>query len=1067
VRERRIRAVLDALPDPVVLLDALRDEDGAIVDFVFADANAAALAINRTTADDLIGGRLLSWFPEHGPSGLLDVYAQVVETGGPVVLNDQAYAHEFTPDQARYFDIRASKVGDGITLTWRDRSDRHAVRLALEEEQARSRITLDGIMDPVVLFAPVRDDDGQITDFVFAEVNQAACDYNQATRGELVGSLLSVRYPDMWPLGMFDRYIDAIENGRSIEVDDWPYTLSLTGDTRILDLRGHQVAGGLAVTWRDVTERHARDSELARNRQEAELGVERVRAIMDSMLDPHVVLAAVRDESGRIVDFEFADANRAASEFNGVEHGALIGVRLLGQHPAAAATGLFDDYVRVVETGEPIIRDGWSYPQDLLDGEVRRYDVRAVRFRDGVSQTWRDVSDREATLQALAESERRFRLLAEQASDVVFVVDPDQRVRWVSAAVTRLLGWRVEEFVGHDATSFLHPDDLASSRDRIVAAHAGREHFAPGEDVGLLLRVRTASGGFRWVRATVMPMEDEPGALAVGWQDVDSLVRANEALSRSRLSMDEAAIGVLLADLDGTVTYANPALHDLVGVHYGTIVGASVLDGAPEDERPVVQELMRRVITGESEHEHMRRRLSHLAGTTVWVDTFMSPLRSEPGVIDGLLGQVVDATAEVANREALLRNAEHFRLLAENASDVVYETNRAGQIVWVSPSVLPALGWEPASLIGTVALDLIHADDREWVARERADVYRGMDKSSLIARFMMSSGRIRHMSVTARVLRDVEGEVSGAVVGLHDVTTEVLMRNRIRRSEQLFRTAMVGAPQGMALSNAQDQLTDVNPALESILGAGKVAILGLRLSDFVVPADPPVPSCAERLTASGESRIVQHEHELVRATGPRAWIEHSVSAIRDDDGTPMFFVHHVVDVTERRLREEDLGYRADHDVLTGLLNRDGLLASLSERMPVHGRTALAVIFCDLDNLKPINDEHGHGAGDAVLVEVARRIEAGLRRGDIVARIGGDEFVILLDRIASDADAVSVAEKICQEVRGPVLFEGIELPGSVSMGVAIATETDTVESLLGRADQALYRAKSSGRGRVSV
>ena len=140
-RERRIRAVLDSLPDPVVLLEAIRDDDGVIVDFVFADANAAALAINRTTADDLIGGRLLNWFPEHGPSGLLDVYAQVVETGSPVALNNQAYAHEFTPGQTRYFDIRASKVGDGITLTWRDRSDRHAVRLALEEEQARSRIT--------------------------------------------------------------------------------------------------------------------------------------------------------------------------------------------------------------------------------------------------------------------------------------------------------------------------------------------------------------------------------------------------------------------------------------------------------------------------------------------------------------------------------------------------------------------------------------------------------------------------------------------------------------------------------------------------------------------------------------------------------------------------------------------------------------------------------------------------------------------------------------------------------------------------------------------------------------
>ena len=193
------------------------------------------------------------------------------------------------------------------------------------------------------------------------------------------------------------------------------------------------------------------------------------------------------------------------------------------------------------------------------------------------------------------------------------------------------------------------------------------------------------------------------------------------------------------------------------------------------------------------------------------------------------------------------------------------------------------------------------------------------------------------MSTSARVLRDAEGEVSGAVVGLRDVTTEILMQNRIKRSEQLFRTAMVGAPQGMAISNAQDQLTDVNPALEAIFGAEKTAILGLRIKDFVVPAEPPNLTCAERLIASGEDRIVQHEHELIRTDGPPAWIEHSVSAIRDDEGRAMFFVHHVVDVTERRLREDDLGFRADHDVLTGLLNRDGLLTQLSERMPVRGQ----------------------------------------------------------------------------------------------------------------------------------
>jgi diguanylate cyclase (GGDEF)-like protein/PAS domain S-box-containing protein len=924
-QEPLIRAILDSLLDPVVLLEAVRDPAGRIVDFTYVDANTAALAVNGTTAADLIGDRVLNRFPEHGPSGLLDVYASVADTGTPIALNDQAYAHELFPGEVRYFDIRAAKVGDGITLTWRDRSDRHADRQALEEEQAQSRMTLDGLMDPVVLFAPIRDGDGRITDFHFAGVNEAACAYNQTTREELQGSLLSERYPDMWPLGMFDRFVDVVEHGTNLVADSWAYSSAFIGVERILDLRGHRVPTGLAVTWRDVTDRHN---------------------------------AALR----------------------------------------------------------------------------------------------------------LAESESRYRRLAENVTDVVFEVSADGEITWVSPSVEKVLRWTMAELVGTRIWELIPEEELPGVRESWY-----------GEGHGTA-RIRTAGGDPLWgsfrVALVSSPAGDVTGAV-IGLTDVSAVVEADAATAaaqaeqaRNQLSMDEAAIGILRADLEGIVTYANPELHSMVGMPDGSLVGASVVGGSPEPEAKVVREMLRRVATGESEGEHLRRRLTHIEGTTRWVDTFMSPLRNEAGVIDGVLGQVVDVTAEVANRDALIRNAEHFRILAENASDVVYETNMAGQITWVSPSVLPSLGWEPALLLGTMAIDLVHEGDLDWVMRTRAEVYSGIDKSGLIARFKRIDGSVRHMSVSARAIHDADNAVTGAVVGLHDVTAEVLMQNRIQRSERMFRTAMVGAPQGMAIANAQDLITDVNPALETILGAEKVAILGLKLSAFVVPADPPVPSCAERLIESGESRIAQHERQLVRVDAPPAWIEHSVSAIRDDDGTPMLFIHHVVDVTQRRLHEDDLDFRAQHDRLTGLLNRDGLLTRLSDRMPVHGRTTLALLYCDLDNLKPINDQYGHAAGDALLGEVARRIESGLRRGDMVARFGGDEFVVVLDRLTSEEDALAVADKICQVAQGPVSFDGTDLPASVSMGLAIAEPGEPVESLLRRADGALYRAKAGGRGRVS-
>ena len=127
---------------------------------------------------------------------------------------------------------------------------------------------------------------------------------------------------------------------------------------------------------------------------------------------------------------------------------------------------------------------------------------------------------------------------------------------------------------------------------------------------------------------------------------------------------------------------------------------------------------------------------------------------------------------------------------------------------------------------------------------------------------------------------------------------------------------------------------------------------------------------------------------------------------------------------------------------------------------------MSVLFCDLDGLKGINDAHGHAAGDAVLATVAERLNGEIRRGDILARLGGDEFVIVLDRIQSREDALDVAGKICAGAAGPVPFEGVQVPGAVSIGVAMARAGDTADDVLARADEALYRAKQGGRGRVS-
>jgi diguanylate cyclase (GGDEF)-like protein len=195
-------------------------------------------------------------------------------------------------------------------------------------------------------------------------------------------------------------------------------------------------------------------------------------------------------------------------------------------------------------------------------------------------------------------------------------------------------------------------------------------------------------------------------------------------------------------------------------------------------------------------------------------------------------------------------------------------------------------------------------------------------------------------------------------------------------------------------------------------------------------------------------------------------VSHAVSRVPADDDGAEYQVHLLSDVTgSRRLRDE-LAHLASHDGLTGVANRRQVLDRFAA-MAAGSGTSMGVVFCDVDGLKAINDTYGHAAGDAVLTAVASRLAATIRSHDDVGRIGGDEFVVLLDRISTHADLAAVAEKLRMHVSGPVEVHGRRIPVSASFGAALVNPDDDARTALDRADDSLYRAKAAGRDAVMV
>lgn len=282
------------------------------------------------------------------------------------------------------------------------------------------------------------------------------------------------------------------------------------------------------------------------------------------------------------------------------------------------------------------------------------------------------------------------------------------------------------------------------------------------------------------------------------------------------------------------------------------------------------------------------------------------------------------------------------------------------------------------------------------------------------------------------------------------------------RSQERFRRAFEDAPVSMALVDPSGRVLQANRELRVQTGRETTDLL--RFWDLHPPAD------RDALRASWPPRpgVPDSERRYLRADGTLGWIHWRHSLILGADGQPDHYISQGVDITARKHDAERLDHQAHHDPLTGLPNRalfDRVLAAALERRRETG-SRLAVLFADIDDFKVINDSLGHRAGDELLVSVAERLATVVRPDDTIARFGGDEFVILLERVPSLADVRRVADRVAAEVRRPFVLEGRSRYLSASLGVAVADGSDVqAEELLRDADAAMYQAKEHGKARL--
>jgi diguanylate cyclase (GGDEF)-like protein/PAS domain S-box-containing protein len=433
--------------------------------------------------------------------------------------------------------------------------------------------------------------------------------------------------------------------------------------------------------------------------------------------------------------------------------------------------------------------------------------------------------------------------------------------------------------------------------------------------------------------------------------------------------------------------------------------------------------------------------------------------------------------ARLFKRDIVVARSERkFHALLEAAPDAIVIVDWHGHIQLVNAQAERTFGYGRVELLGENLSRLI---PERYRSAHRAEVRRYLrdatarsvggdleifglrkDGTEFPAEIRLGPLETDQGLLVSSVIRDVSDR-KRAEAALREALTEA-------EAEERFRTAFEEAPVGITLAGIDGGLLKVNQALCEITGYSREELEATTLAKLLHPGDRERDAAEMTRLLRGETRRYRAEQRYLTAGGETVAVEVSVALTRDRDGAPLHLLAQVNDITDRKRIENQLHYLADHDPLTGLLNRRSFEKELE--LMIDRGPAGAVLAVDLDHFKFVNDTLGHSVGDDLIVRVASVLREHLRSSDVLARLGGDEFAALLHGASADQArlvATKLLDALSAEARGAQEASPMRWV-TASIGVAWVGEShSSAEEILIEADIAMYDAKAAGRNRVAL
>jgi diguanylate cyclase (GGDEF)-like protein/PAS domain S-box-containing protein len=415
---------------------------------------------------------------------------------------------------------------------------------------------------------------------------------------------------------------------------------------------------------------------------------------------------------------------------------------------------------------------------------------------------------------------------------------------------------------------------------------------------------------------------------------------------------------------------------------------------------------------------------------------------------------------EVDSDHDVTRMQEHFRAIVEGSDDAIISKTTDGLVTSWNAGAQKIFGFSAHEMLGKPLLVLF---PQERIAEENyllQQVLSGNKVSHFETERLHKSGKRINVSVTLSPIRDSRGVVIGASKIARDITLQKAAEIQLRLTSQVF----TSTSEGILITDREGRIVDANTAFSRITGYGRDEVLGWSPQKFSSSRQSPSTFRRMRLALA---RYGEWKGEIWsrRKDGESYSVLLTASRVCDTGGIVSNFVVLLSDITPLKIQQEQLERIAHFDALTNLPNRLLLSDRLKQAMLncTRRQQMLAVLYMDIDGFKFVNDSYGHGVGDSLLVSLSNQMRAVLREGDTLARMGGDEFVVVLTDLDTIQDCLPLLQRVLAACAQTVELNGNRLSVTISIGVTFYPDDDVdADQLLRNADNAMYEAKRSGK-----